>query len=134
MLKLFKLALAYFLLKLMEDSYNYSFYFHFKLAPFLSAEYLMRIPGLKILRIYGNVIEEKEFPIPNQVTQTRNTGLYDVPENLMSVALHHVIRDVSKSPYAQELKSLEKKFARLKRQMKKIKDKHVDRYQKVWTA
>ena len=91
----------------------------------------MRIPGLKILRIYGNVIEEKEFPIPNQVKQIRNTGLYDVPEHLKNVALHHVIRDAFQSPYARKLKSLEQKFAQLKRQMKKIKKKDVEQYQKV---
>ena len=91
----------------------------------------MRIPGLKILRIYGNVIEEKEFPIPNQVKQIRNTGLYDVPEHLKTVALHHVIRDALQSPYARELKSLEQKFAKLKRQRKKIQDKDVEQYQKV---
>ena len=92
----------------------------------------MRIPGLKILRIYGNVIEEREFPIPNQVKQTRNTGLYDVPEHLKEVALHHVIRHPYKSPYyAGKLKRLEQKFAELKRQRKKIKDELVDQYQKV---
>ena len=91
----------------------------------------MRIPGLKILRIYGNVIEEREFPIPNQVKQTRNTGLYDVPKHLKDVALHHVIRDASRSPYAQKLKRLEETFAELKRKKKKIKVKHVEQYQKV---
>ena len=91
----------------------------------------MRIPGLKILRIYGKVIEEREFPIPNQVKQTRNTGLYDVPKHLKDVALHHVIRDATRSPYAQKLKRLEETFAELKRQKKKIQDTLVDQYQKV---
>ena len=86
---------------------------------------------MKILRIYGKVIEEREFPIPNQVKQTRNTGLYNVPKHLKDVALHHVIRDASRSPYAQKLKRLEERFAELKRQRKKIQDKYVDEYQKV---
>jgi len=42
-----------------------------------------------------------------------------------------VIRDAYRSPYAIELKRLEETFAKLKRQKKKIQDKHVDQYQKV---
>ncbi|XP_068672377.1 3'-5' exoribonuclease HELZ2-like isoform X2 [Montipora foliosa] len=90
------------------------------------AEYLMKIPSLKILRIYGNVIEQEEFPIPNQVKQTRKTSPYRIRENLKKVALHHVIRDKT-SIYADELKKFENKFAKLKKKKKKIEDEDVDK-------
>lgn len=103
----------------------YSFYVH-------SIEYLLRIPGIKILRVYGKVIEEEEFPIPNQVSQTRHTANYEVPESLKDVALHYVIRDEERSPrYARKLKRFERKFARLKREKKKVSDKIVASYIKV---
>lgn len=87
----------------------------------------------KILRVYGNVIEEEEFPIPNQVKQTRKTALYEVPKKLKLVALHHVIRDKERSPFASKLKKYELKFARLKKAKKKVEDRDVEEYLKVET-
>ncbi|XP_068761782.1 3'-5' exoribonuclease HELZ2-like isoform X3 [Montipora capricornis] len=96
------------------------------------AEYLMKIPGLKILRIYGNVIEEEAFPIPNQVKPTRKTSPYGVRKNLEKVALHFVIRDETKSPaYAGKLKQCEDNFERLKKAKEKIADEDVDNYLKL---
>ena len=92
----------------------------------------MKIPGLKILRIYGNVIEEEAFPIPNQVKPTRKTSPYGVRKNLEKVALHFVIRDETKSPaYACKLKQCEDNFERLKKAKEKIADEDVDNYLKV---
>ena len=98
-----------------------------------SVEYLIGIPGIeqKVLRVYGNVIEEEEFPIPNQVKQTRKTALYEVPEKLKRVALHHVIRDRERSPFARELKKCERKFAKLKKAKKIVEDRDVEEYLKV---
>lgn len=93
------------------------------------AEYLMKIPSLQILRIYGNVIEEEKFPIPNQVKPTRKTSPYGVSKNLKKVALHFVIRDKTKSPvYAGKLKEFEDNFKRLKKAKEKIADKDVAKY------
>ena len=95
----------------------------------------MKITNIKILRVYGSVIEEEEFPIPNQVKQTRKTNVYVVPQNLKHVALHHVIRDKERSPFAQKLEEFEQKFASMKKakkkKKKKVDDKDVAEYLKV---
>jgi len=91
----------------------------------------MRISGIKILRVYGNVIEEEEFPIPNQVKPTRQSTIHQVPEHLKHVALHHVIRDEERSPYALQLKECEKFFAKMKRAKEKVDEEEVQEYLKV---
>ena len=91
----------------------------------------MKIKGIKILRVYGNVIEEEEFPIPNQVRPTRQTGIQPVPEHLKPVALHHVIRDELRSPYANQLKGYEELFAIKKTAKETVDDEIVDEYLKV---
>ena len=101
------------------------------LSYFSSVQYLMRISGINILRVYGNVIQEEEFPIPNQVKQTRQTEVYEVTQNLKHVALHHVITDKEKSPFARQLKKFENKFARVKKAKKKVDDNEVKEYLKV---
>lgn len=95
----------------------------------------MKITGINILRVYGSVIEEEEFPIPYRVKQTRKTDVYVVPRDLKRVALHHVIRDKKRSPFAQQLKEFERKFARMKKAKKKakkkVKEKDVAEYLQV---
>ena len=91
----------------------------------------MRIKGIKILRVYGNFIEKEEFPVPNQVKQTRHTAIQPVPDNLKSVALHHVIRDKEKSPYALKLQEKEELFAKKKKAKKKVDDETVEEYLQV---
>lgn len=91
----------------------------------------MRITGINILRVYGSVFEEEEFPIPNHVKQTRKTDVYVVPQNLKKVALHHVIRDEERSPFAQTLKAFEETFARKKEAKKKVDEDEVEEYLKV---
>lgn len=79
----------------------------------------MRIKGIKILRVYGNVIEQKRFPIPNQIQPTRPIASEQelrIPENLKRIALHYVIRDAETSPYAKKLRRLEKLFAAKKKE------------------
>lgn len=95
----------------------------------------MRIEGIKILRVYGNLIEQEEFPIPNQVKPTRPIASQEelrVPDRLRGIALHHIIRDEQTSPSsAAALKKLEKHFARMKKKKKRVKDKKVDEYLEV---
>ena len=80
----------------------------------LVTEYLLKIPGLKILRVYGKRVEENEFPIPNSLKPRRKTQSKSElvsSEEIRSVALHHVIR--KKSPgntFAAELRNFELKF------------------------
>lgn len=95
----------------------------------------MRIKGIKILRVYGKVIEQEEFPIPNQVKPTRPIASQEelrVPENLRRIALHHVIRDKQTSDSARTLKKYERHFARMKKKKKKVKDSKVMEYLQVW--
>lgn len=99
--------------------------------PFFPAEYLIDIPGIQILRVYGNVIEEEDFPIPNRVQQIRKTTNYKVPEKLKRVALHMVIRDEN-SPFAEILKDWEDKFARMKEANEKVPEEEVKEYLMVW--
>ena len=95
----------------------------------------MGIKGLKILRVYGNLIEQEEFPIPNQVKPTRPIASQEelkVPKSLRDIALHLVIRDEEKSPqFAKTLKKHEKYFARMKKKKKKVKETRVKEYLRV---
>lgn len=103
---------------------------------FKIAEYLMRIKGIKILRVYGNVIEQKRFPIPNQIQPTRPIASEQelrIPENLRRIALHYVIRDAETSPYAKKLRRLEKLFAAKKKKKQKVEEVLVEDYLAVRT-
>jgi len=96
----------------------------------------MRIKGIKILRVYGNFIEQKRFPVPNQIQPTRPIASEQelrVPENLKKIALHYVIRDKETSPYADNLRRLEKRFAAKKKKKKKVEEELVQEYLAVRT-
>ena len=96
----------------------------------------MRIEGIKILRVYGNFIEQKKFPIPNQIQPTRPIASEEelrVPKNLRSIALHHVIRNKNTSPYAKHLRRLERHFAAKKKKKKKVEEATVEEYLEVRT-
>lgn len=95
------------------------------------AEYLMKIKGIRILRVYGNVIEEEEFPVPNQVKSIRQTSVHKVPKKLKPFSLHHVIRDEERSPKALLLKEYDKFFARKRKAKKKVADEIVEEYLQV---
>lgn len=76
---------------------------------------LLKIPGIKILRIYGQEIERKEFPVPEKVTLFRSRRVaveLKADEELRDVSLHHVIRKKSCS-YWEELKKFDDEFKRL---------------------
>ena len=96
----------------------------------------MGIKGIKILRVYGNFIEQKKFPIPNRIQPTRPIASEEelrVPRNLRSIALHHVIRNKKTSPYAKRLRSLERRFAERKKKKKKVDETIVEEYLTVIT-
>ena len=104
-------------------------------------EYLMKIKGLKskILRVYGKVIEQKIFPIPNEVKSSRTIGSKEemrVPKKLRGIALHHVIRrrkkgKGKKSPFAKDLRKFEKMFAKKKKKKQVVDDATVSKYRQV---
>ncbi|XP_076803603.1 3'-5' exoribonuclease HELZ2-like [Clavelina lepadiformis] len=76
------------------------------------AEYLMKTKSLKIVRVYGSMLEELDFPIPNK---PKLFGLSEKPSRppdpkLHPYALHHIIREKGK-PFAEKLKEFDLKFA-----------------------
>ena len=96
-------------------------------------EYLMKIKGLKskILRVYGKVIEQKIFPIPNEVKSSRTIGSKEemrVPKKLRGIALHHVIRrkKKEKSPFAKDLEKFQRMFDK-----QIVDDATVSKYRQV---
>ena len=95
-----------------------------------SLEYLKDM-GIKILRVYGNVIEEEKFPIPNKLKRIRQTAIHQVPKSLKRISLHHVIRNHRRSPYARKLKKYDKLFARMKKKNKEVPDEKIRKYLKV---
>ena len=94
----------------------------------------MKIPVLKILRVYSDQIEQKEFPIPNKLKPARITRSEDElkmsSEKIRSVSLHHLIRS-GISPYAKELRNFEESFAEDKARGEPISEEDVDTYCKV---
>ena len=86
--------------------------------------------------MYGNFIEQKRFPIPNQIQPTRQIASEQelrVPENLKKIALHYVIRDKETSPYANKLRRLERLFAAKKKKKEKVEEVLVEEYLEVRT-
>ena len=94
----------------------------------------MKIPIIKILRVYSDQVEQKEFPIPNTLKPARATRsdaeLKITNEKLKSVSLHHVIR-TSPCPYAQDLRDCEEGFAKKEMIRQKISKAEVAEYRKV---
>ena len=98
----------------------------------------MKIKGIKILRVYGNFIEQKMFPIPNKIQPTRPIASKQelrVPKALRRFALHYVIRDRKKAPYyAEKLRRLERFFAAQKKKKKRVEEAIVKEYLAVRTC
>ena len=94
----------------------------------------MKIPSLKILRVYSDQVEQKEFPIPNTLKPARATrsdaDLKITSEKVKSVSLHHVIRN-SPCPYAQDLRECEERFSGARKSDEKIGEAEIDEYRKV---
>ena len=94
----------------------------------------MKIPFLKILRVYSDQIEQKEFPIPNKLklaTITRSEDELKMSSDMIrSVSLHHLIRSCV-CPYAKELRNFEESFAEDNARGQPISDEDVDKYGKV---
>lgn len=94
----------------------------------------MRIPNLKVLRVYSDQIEQREFPIPNKLKPPRATRsdeeLKISSDKIRRVSLHHVIRGPD-CPYSQELRQFEEGFAQNKAKGELISQKEVTEYCKV---
>ena len=94
----------------------------------------MKIPSLKILRVYSDQVEQNEFPIPNTLKPARasrsDADLKITSEKVKSVSLHHVIRS-SVCPCAQDLRACEEGFVEKKRSGEDISKREVAEYRKV---
>lgn len=94
---------------------------------------MLQIPGIKILRVYGDRIEEEEFPIPNRRKPLKTSTEDEVKtldEELKAISLHHVIRG-EECPFAPELRDYERKFAENRIRDVETKASDVDEYCKV---
>ena len=94
-------------------------------------EYLLRIPNLKILRVYSDQIEQREFPIPNKLKPPRTSRsdeeLKISCDKIRYVSLHHVIRG-PESPFSQKLRQYEEGFEQSKAKKERIGQKEVSEY------
>ncbi|XP_068761003.1 3'-5' exoribonuclease HELZ2-like isoform X3 [Montipora capricornis] len=98
-------------------------------------EYLMKIPSLKILRVYSEQVEQKEFPIPNTLKPARTTRSDDelkISGQVRSVSLHHVIRS-SRCPFGQDLRQFEEEFNAQRRRGEKIGEEEAKEYRRLIT-
>ena len=98
------------------------------------------MPDLKVLRVYSDQIEQKEFPVPNKLKPARTTRSDDElkisSDQIRSVSLHHVIRG-PECPHSEELRKYEEGFAQCKAMKETIGQKEVADYRKVrdvWTV
>ena len=93
----------------------------------------MKIPGLKILRMYGQEIERKVFPVPDKITLFRSKRVavqLKADEDLKDVSLHHVIRS-AKCPFAEQLKKFDKLFQEYIRGDSKTRREAIKEFIKV---
>ena len=96
---------------------------------------MLKIPDLKIIRVYGDRREQAEFPIPNKRQPLKNSTddnnqISNDDNKLEAVSLHHVIRR-SPCPFAAELGEYERKFDEDRRNDLRTSDEEVKEYRKV---
>ena len=97
-------------------------------------EYMIKVPGLNIIRVYSDRKEQAEFPIPNKrqtLKQSTDDGT-GIPEKLKNVSLHHIIRKYP-CPYANELEMYENKFEYDRKESERTSKKEVIAYCQVST-
>ncbi|XP_071507763.1 3'-5' exoribonuclease HELZ2-like isoform X2 [Diadema antillarum] len=84
------------------------------------ARYLKTFQTVSIVRVYGEIIERKAFPIPGApgYVAKRSKNEADMPPDLADIALHYKIREEGK-PYARQILSFERKLPNL---LKSVKD------------
>ena len=96
---------------------------------------MLKIPGLKIIRVYGDRREQAEFPIPNKRQPLKQstddeTQISNDDNELKAVSLHHVIRR-DPCPFAAELGEYERKFDDDRKNDRRTSDKEVNEYHEV---
>ncbi|CAK8694340.1 unnamed protein product [Clavelina lepadiformis] len=90
------------------------------------AGYLKNFTDLRIVRVYGSLLEEKDFPIPNK--PKLHSQSEDTPDpKLRSFGLHHIIRE-DRKPFASKLTEFDKLF---KEKPEKVKFEDYQEYTKI---
>ena len=72
---------------------------------------MIKVPGLKIIRVHTDRKEQAEFSIPNKrhtLKQSTDDGT-GIPEKLKNISLHRIIRKYP-FPYADALEMYENRF------------------------
>ena len=95
--------------------------------------YLKKIPELKILRIYSDEIEQKEFPVPDKIRAFRRkhvSAQLKMDEELRDISLHHVIRS-SLSPHARKLREYDQYFRECLDKSEDVERKKIAEYKEV---
>ncbi len=95
---------------------------------------MLKIPQLKIIRVYGDRREQTEFPIPNKRRplkySTDEEDRISKDDELKAVSLHHIIRS-DQCPSADELREYERKFKADREEGLRTSDKEVKEYRQV---
>ena len=90
---------------------------------------MLQIPGLKIIRVYSDLKEQAEFPLPNKRRPLKISSDDEAQisnEKLKGVSLHHVIR-ADPCPFASDLREYDKDWKKGLR----TSDKEVEKYREV---
>ena len=94
---------------------------------------MLRIPDVKILRVYGDRKEEAVFPIPNKRKSLKLSAddEFEIKDDgLRAVSLHHVIRG-QECPYASDLRDYDRKFEEDRKKGVRTEDSEVESYRTV---
>ena len=96
---------------------------------------MLKIPELKIIRVYSHRKEQADFPIPNKrqplkYSTDEEDHISDEDAELKTVSLHHIIRS-DQCPFASELREYEHKFKADKKEGRRTSDKEVKEYREV---
>ena len=96
---------------------------------------MLKIPDLKIIRVYGDRREQTEFPIPNKRQPLKystddNNQVSNDDNELKAVSLHHVIRRIP-CPFRAELEKYERKFDEDRKNDLRTSDEEVKEYREV---
>lgn len=94
----------------------------------------MKIPDLNILRIYGQEIECKTFPIPDQMSAFRSkkmSAYFEEEDIFQDICLHHVIRS-SKCEFANEIKKFDYEFKQCIKEERFASPQQIRDFQKVF--
>ncbi|KAJ7378386.1 helicase [Desmophyllum pertusum] len=97
------------------------------------AKYMLQIPGLKIIRVYGDLREQAEFPIPNKRKHLKISTDDEAQisnKELKAVSLHHIIRS-DKCRFASQLQDYESAFKADREEGVRSSDKEVEGYRKL---